>query len=262
MSSISRHYLDHHPSYHHHTSLHLSYNPSAQSFIIHHHHNHVNIPQVERCGFIPSYPVVVAIMAGVYTTKRGKNKKGKLGVRKDSANNAANKLATKVASSSLESLFFTEEPKKMMTLGSSEQRRKTALIKAQEKLQIKDSNIHETTTTTAATTSITTESTTDTTETPQIATTTAATNTPTQAVTSSVLISSSCHYSGCSHHQQPDVDEMKTATPGVKLLLCGGCRQISYCCAECQRADWKTHKLPCKLFAADEAAGRMPVSTG
>ncbi|KAN0009651.1 hypothetical protein ACTFIU_006948 [Dictyostelium citrinum] len=36
-------------------------------------------------------------MASVYTTKRGKTKKAKLGIRKDSNNNAANKLNCKIS---------------------------------------------------------------------------------------------------------------------------------------------------------------------
>lgn len=31
-----------------------------------------------------------------------------------------------------------------------------------------------------------------------------------------------------------------------KLLVCSRCKQVNYCCRECQRADWKTHKLNCK----------------
>ncbi|KAK6065235.1 hypothetical protein SCUP234_12650 [Seiridium cupressi] len=33
---------------------------------------------------------------------------------------------------------------------------------------------------------------------------------------------------------------------GVGLLQCARCRKASYCCRECQRADWKTHKAVCK----------------
>ena len=31
-----------------------------------------------------------------------------------------------------------------------------------------------------------------------------------------------------------------------KLLVCGGCRSISYCSAGCQKEDWKKHKPTCK----------------
>lgn len=34
---------------------------------------------------------------------------------------------------------------------------------------------------------------------------------------------------------------------GVVLSKCGGCKEISYCSIECQRADWKNHKQLCKL---------------
>jgi len=30
-----------------------------------------------------------------------------------------------------------------------------------------------------------------------------------------------------------------------KLLLCTGCRQVKYCCADCQSKDWATHKAAC-----------------
>lgn len=29
---------------------------------------------------------------------------------------------------------------------------------------------------------------------------------------------------------------------------CGGCKNIAYCSAECQQADWPTHKVLCKTF--------------
>ena len=31
-----------------------------------------------------------------------------------------------------------------------------------------------------------------------------------------------------------------------KLLVCGGCRNTSYCSARCQKEDWKKHKVTCK----------------
>eukprot|EP00931_Biecheleriopsis_adriatica_P090297 TRINITY_DN64302_c0_g1_i1.p1 TRINITY_DN64302_c0_g1~~TRINITY_DN64302_c0_g1_i1.p1 ORF type:complete len:382 (-),score=91.58 TRINITY_DN64302_c0_g1_i1:8-1123(-) len=32
---------------------------------------------------------------------------------------------------------------------------------------------------------------------------------------------------------------------GRKLLVCGRCKGVAYCSAECQRADWKVHKYDC-----------------
>ena len=29
---------------------------------------------------------------------------------------------------------------------------------------------------------------------------------------------------------------------------CGGCKQVAYCNAGCQKSHWKTHKNDCKLF--------------
>ena len=33
-----------------------------------------------------------------------------------------------------------------------------------------------------------------------------------------------------------------------KLLVCGGCKSISYCSDGCQKEDWKKHKLVCKIL--------------
>eukprot|EP01053_Blabericola_migrator_P003528 Blabericola_migrator_1__3527@NODE_2046_length_3372_cov_29_044478_g1298_i0_p2_GENE_NODE_2046_length_3372_cov_29_044478_g1298_i0NODE_2046_length_3372_cov_29_044478_g1298_i0_p2_ORF_typecomplete_len252_score48_65zfMYND/PF01753_18/1_8e04zfMYND/PF01753_18/7_9e11DUF3846/PF12957_7/0_0039DUF2202/PF09968_9/0_029COMPASSShg1/PF05205_12/0_11DUF1340/PF07067_11/0_12HBS1_N/PF08938_10/3_4HBS1_N/PF08938_10/59Rhodanese_C/PF12368_8/5_1e03Rhodanese_C/PF12368_8/0_39zfC6H2/PF15801_5/4_2_NODE_2046_length_3372_cov_29_04 len=37
----------------------------------------------------------------------------------------------------------------------------------------------------------------------------------------------------------------KERSLGVKLSLCGRCRKVAYCCAECQKADWQYHKRLC-----------------
>jgi len=39
---------------------------------------------------------------------------------------------------------------------------------------------------------------------------------------------------------------MVCAEAPEKLKRCGGCGTTCYCSAECQRADWKEHKLVCK----------------
>jgi len=44
-------------------------------------------------------------------------------------------------------------------------------------------------------------------------------------------------------------------TPDTKLLACGGCKQRFYCSKECQKTDWKTHKLECKKIAAAAGGG-------
>ena len=210
-------------------------------------------------------------MASVYTTKRGKNKKQKLGNRKDASNNAANKLSTAVTKSLLETVLDAQPDKKTLTLGSSEQRRKTALLKAQEKLQL----------TAAATATAAAaaegegleggEAAADV-EAPTSAAAVAA------ALASLSLIGSSssqlpadvrldvCHFAACPHKHTADADDDKEKTAGdseansggstaaARLLLCGGCRCVSYCSAACQKADWPTHKATCKKWQAARAA--------
>ena len=43
---------------------------------------------------------------------------------------------------------------------------------------------------------------------------------------------------------------------GTKLLTCGGCGIVKYCCREHQLLDWPAHKLDCKALRATRA--RMP----
>jgi hypothetical protein len=37
----------------------------------------------------------------------------------------------------------------------------------------------------------------------------------------------------------------KGKAEGVKLSFCNACRSMSYCSRECQKADWKAHKVIC-----------------
>lgn len=199
-------------------------------------------------------------MASVYTTKRGKNKKQKLGNRKDASNNAANKLNTTVAKSLLETILDSQPDKKTLTLGSSEQRRKTALLKAQEKLQL-----------TAAATSTTTSA-----EgggeggegkvegdgsaaavVAALASLSLTAASPPQLPTDVRL--DVCHFTACPHKEADDDKEAAAggeseATSAARLLLCGGCRLVSYCSGACQKADWAAHKVVCKKWQAAKAA--------
>jgi hypothetical protein len=34
-----------------------------------------------------------------------------------------------------------------------------------------------------------------------------------------------------------------------KLLTCAGCKSVKYCSKDCQKQDWKTHKIPCKKIS-------------
>lgn len=38
---------------------------------------------------------------------------------------------------------------------------------------------------------------------------------------------------------------------GPKLLLCAVCKVARYCSRDCQKADWKEHKIVCKVYARD-----------
>jgi hypothetical protein len=49
--------------------------------------------------------------------------------------------------------------------------------------------------------------------------------------------------------KQPEPEKRcrKCGGPGKpKLLVCGSCKGVSYCSADCQKGDWKTHKGTCR----------------
>jgi hypothetical protein len=45
----------------------------------------------------------------------------------------------------------------------------------------------------------------------------------------------------------------KGKAEGIKLSFCNSCRSVSYCSRECQKADWKTHKVICKQLNVGDA---------
>ncbi|KAJ7183475.1 hypothetical protein C8R46DRAFT_1308118 [Mycena filopes] len=45
------------------------------------------------------------------------------------------------------------------------------------------------------------------------------------------------------------------------LSRCGGCRRISYCSPECQKADWRNHKPICKALSSIEKNNPMALAT-
>jgi hypothetical protein len=45
----------------------------------------------------------------------------------------------------------------------------------------------------------------------------------------------------------------KGKAEGLKLSFCISCRSVSYCSRECQKADWKTHKVICKKLNVGDA---------
>jgi hypothetical protein len=132
-----------------------------------------------------------------------------------------------VEKSLLETIMDQREETRVLTVGSSEQRRKTALLRAQEKLQL-------------------------------TADASAASSSSVSSSLSSLSLSpsapvslSTCQYSLCPQKpndgaKEEDGKAEAAAVVPVKLLQCGGCRLVSYCCTECQRADWPQHKLACK----------------
>lgn len=61
---------------------------------------------------------------------------------------------------------------------------------------------------------------------------------PSSTSTSSSSHQLSCHSSSCPHQS--------SVTPLAATLLCTRCRSSRYCSRECQKDDWKKHKLVCK----------------
>jgi hypothetical protein len=45
----------------------------------------------------------------------------------------------------------------------------------------------------------------------------------------------------------------KGKAEGAKLSFCSSCRSVSYCSRECQKVDWKTHKVICKELNVGDA---------
>jgi hypothetical protein len=42
-----------------------------------------------------------------------------------------------------------------------------------------------------------------------------------------------------------------------KLQVCSRCRKVQYCSRDCQKADWKEHKVVCKYLAKDPSIGAL-----
>jgi hypothetical protein len=45
----------------------------------------------------------------------------------------------------------------------------------------------------------------------------------------------------------------KGEAEGLKLSFCSSCRSVSYCSRECQKTDWKAHKVICKGLNVGDA---------
>jgi len=48
----------------------------------------------------------------------------------------------------------------------------------------------------------------------------------------------SCHFGPCTHHE---------TDRNPKFQLCSRCNRVRYCCRECQKADWASHKRMCSI---------------
>lgn len=60
-----------------------------------------------------------------------------------------------------------------------------------------------------------------------------------------LLLTGACGSPECPHGSVRDASQ--------KLLICKGCQMKAYCDAACQKADWKAHKEACKAAAARKA---------
>lgn len=175
-------------------------------------------------------------MAHAYTTKRGKNKKGKLGMRKDAANNAANKLSQKMfAENPLEFLSREDLTPKVRRRGS--RRRRTSEARRQQ--------VAETTRTLTLSSSFSLICFLSLVQTLGNSATARRREALESARASlNLLLTGSCGNKAC---------EATNRDANKQLLLCQGCRSKAYCDAVCQKADWKDHKATCKETAAKKA---------
>ena len=180
-------------------------------------------------------------MAQAYTSARGKNKKGKLGDRKDANNNAANKLSQKM---------FAENPRMTHThaqpqaTGAAECE---GMLSAVPQRHSQGSRSHSLSLLVSFPHSV--EFLTRQSLEPKTLGN-SATARKREALEKAreklnLLLTGACGSPECPHGSVRD--------PSQKLLVCKGCSQKAYCDAACQKADWKAHKEACKAAAARKA---------
>ncbi len=54
----------------------------------------------------------------------------------------------------------------------------------------------------------------------------------------------------------------KPEAAGAALMKCSRCHSAVYCSVDCQRADWKAHKLDCKRLGVAYAMQRTMAQAG
>jgi hypothetical protein len=172
---------------------------------------------------------------GMYTTKRGKNKKSKEAVRKDHTNNQANKINAALQAAMVATADFvpTDRPdfgKAPAKIGVSNST-KARLQARSEMAQIMRAQ---------------------------------------EAVSApgSAPAPSGCSYPAC---KAPPADAAPgvgasgggggagggpagTGAPAVRLSSCKSCHRAQYCGVECQRAHWPEHRAACKAVAVLQEA--------
>ena len=62
----------------------------------------------------------------------------------------------------------------------------------------------------------------------------------------------------CFLFEQPFVLKVRCGTMAEQMLKCSRCKFMRYCSAQCQRSDWRAHKLQCdaSLWPRERRAGR------
>ncbi len=52
------------------------------------------------------------------------------------------------------------------------------------------------------------------------------------------------------------ISPSSSSTP---FQVCSGCKRVAYCSRDCQKVDWKDHKVMCKMFKESKDDGGEPI---